>query len=51
MRSHLNKLELSNLDIVDTIEEMLKASIVLYPAAVAKNKLSKYNPHAQKINK
>lgn len=47
VRSHLKKLKLSNLYLVENMEQLLEASIVLYQAAIAKNLMSKFNPHAQ----
>lgn len=47
VKSHLKTLKLSNLYIVNNMEELLHASIILYPAAIAKNLMVKYNPHAQ----
>jgi hypothetical protein len=41
---HLKKLRLKNVYIVDTLEEMLEASILLYRAAEIKKPLEKFNP-------
>ena len=48
VKNHLSKLLLSNLYIVDNMEDLLQCSIVLYQAAIAKNLVSKFNPHAKK---
>jgi len=42
---HLRKLRLSNLYVVDTLEEMLEISITLYKAVEITIPLEKYNPH------
>lgn len=47
VKNHLKNLKLSNLYIVNNMEELLQASIILYQAAIAKNMMSKFNPHAQ----
>jgi hypothetical protein len=41
---HLRKLRLSNLYVVETLEQMLEVSIILYRAAESKFPLQKYNP-------
>jgi hypothetical protein len=45
VKSHLKNLRLSNLYIVDTMEELFEASVILYQASMAKNLMSKFNPH------
>lgn len=45
VKQHLKKLRLSNLYLVDTIEEMLDVSIQLYQNAIVQNGLKKFNPH------
>ena len=42
---HLRKLRLSNLYLVETLEEMLEISVQLYRAAEIVFPLEKYNPH------
>lgn len=42
---HLRKLRLSNLYVVDSLEAMLKISIILYRAAEITFPLEKFNPH------
>jgi hypothetical protein len=44
VKQHLKKLNLSNLYIVENLDEMLEVSLRLYPMAVEREKLSKYNP-------
>ena len=48
VKSHLSKLQLSNLYIVESMEQLLMCSIALYQAAIIKNMLAKFNPHAEK---
>jgi len=45
VKQHLKKLRLSNLYLVDTMEEMLNVSLLLYPCAEVKNSLKHLNPH------
>jgi hypothetical protein len=45
VKQHLMKLRLSNLYLVDTLEEMLAVSIALYEAAVIRQRFERYNPH------
>ena len=45
VKQHLKKLRLSNLYLVDTLEEMLDASITLHSAAVIREPLLCLNPH------
>lgn len=42
---HLKKLRLANLYIVDTLEEMLNVSLMLWEAAKIRYSLIRYNPH------
>ena len=42
---HLKKLRLSNLYVVDTLDEMLDVSLSLHAAATIRKKLVKFNPH------
>lgn len=42
---HLKKLRLSNLYVVDTMEEMLEISQTLYEAAKLREPLQRFNPH------
>lgn len=42
---HLKKLRLPNVYVVDTLEEMLQLSLVLYQAAALRAPLREYNPH------
>lgn len=46
VREHLKKLRLSNLYVVDSLEEMLEVSITLYRAAEMREPLRRFNPHA-----
>lgn len=43
---HLRKLRLSNLYVVDSLEQMLEVSIKLWEAAVIREPLKALNPHA-----
>ena len=45
VKEHLKKLRLSNLYVVNTLEEMLDVSVTLYRAAEMRAPLRKYNPH------
>jgi hypothetical protein len=45
---HLRKLQLSNLYVVESLEEMFDASVQLYRAAEIIYPLEKYNPHKSK---
>ncbi len=45
VKQHLKKLRLSNLYLVDSMEEMLKTSIELYSAAQIRKNLQHLNPH------
>ena len=45
VKEHLKKLRLSNLYVVNTLEEMLDVSVTLYRAAEMRAPLGKYNPH------
>ena len=45
VKAHLKKLRLSNLYVVNTLEEMLEVSVTLYRAAEMRAPLGKYNPH------
>lgn len=45
VKEHLKKLRLSNLYLVDTMDELLKVSLELYPAASIRNSLKHFNPH------
>ena len=42
---HLKKLRLSNLYVVETLKEMLEASVTLYRAAELREPLERFNPH------
>jgi len=44
VKAHLQKLRLSNLYVVETLEEMLTVSLKLYEAAALRKSLSHYNP-------
>jgi len=46
---HLRKLEMSNLYLVDTLDEMLEASLILHKAATLRETLAKYNPQNLRI--
>jgi len=48
VKQHLKKLRLSNLYVVDTLEEMLEVSVKLFRAAQIREPLKVYNPHAAK---
>lgn len=45
---HLEKLSLSNLYVVSSLEEMLEVSVRLYEAAKIRVPLQKFNPHNKK---
>jgi hypothetical protein len=45
VREHLKKLRLSNLYVVDSLEEMLEISIILFRAAEMREPLRRFNPH------
>ncbi|MBT4941670.1 MAG: hypothetical protein HOL80_01040 [Candidatus Magasanikbacteria bacterium] len=45
VKEHLKKLRLSNLYVVDSLQEMLEVSVTLYRAAEMRAPLGKYNPH------
>jgi hypothetical protein len=45
VKQHLKKLRLSNLYVVDCLQEMLDVSISLYDAAKIRVPLMKFNPH------
>ena len=45
VKEHLKKLRLSNLYVVNSLEEMLEVSVTLYRAAEMRAPLGKYNPH------
>lgn len=45
VRNHLKELRISNLYMVNNMEQLFEASIVLYQAAIAKNFMSKFNLH------
>lgn len=45
VKQHLAKLRLSNLYLVETLDEMLDISVQLYRAAELKEPYEKYNPH------
>lgn len=47
VKEHLKKLRLSNLYLVESLEEMLKVSLSLYPCAIVRNKLKYLNPHSE----
>jgi len=47
VKEHLKKLRLSNLYVVECLEEMLEVSITLYRAAEMREPLRKFNPHAE----
>ena len=44
VKAHLRKLRLSNLYVVETLEEMLAVSLKLHQAAVIRKSLGHYNP-------
>lgn len=46
VKQHLKKLRLSNLYVVESLEEMLEVSITLYRAAEMREPLRKFNPHS-----
>jgi len=48
VKQHLKKLRLSNLYLVDTMDELLEASILLYSAAQTRKNLQHLNPHHKK---
>ena len=45
VKEHLKKLRLSNLYVVESMQEMLEVSIVLYKASQMRMPLRKFNPH------
>ena len=45
VKEHLRKLRLSNLYVVDSLEEMLEVSITLFRAAKMREPLRRFNPH------
>ena len=45
VKQHLKKLRLGNIYLVETLEEMLEVSLVLYRSALGRVPLKKYNPH------
>lgn len=45
VKQHLKKLRLSNLYLVDTLEETLEISIQLYEVARIREPLARFNPH------
>jgi hypothetical protein len=45
VKQHLKKLRLSNVYLVDTLEEMLAISIALYEATIIRKRFERYNPH------
>ena len=47
VKQHLKKLRLSNLYVVETMEEMLDVSLQLYSAARVRIPLQRFNPHHQ----
>lgn len=46
VKEHLKKLRLSNLYVVDSLEEMLTISVTLYQSQEMREPLRKYNPHS-----
>lgn len=48
---HLKKLRLSNLFVVDTLDEMFDVSVQLWGTAKVRYNLSKYNPHNRQYGK
>lgn len=47
VKEHLKKLRLSNLYLVDSLEEMLEVSLALYRAAEVREPLKRFNPHVK----
>ncbi|MFA6392050.1 MAG: hypothetical protein WCW66_04875 [Patescibacteria group bacterium] len=45
VREHLRKLRLANVFLVDSLDEMLELSLVLYRAQELREPFRKYNPH------
>lgn len=47
VKQHLKKLRLSNLYVVDTMEQMREVALELYKAAKVRIPLQRFNPHAE----
>ena len=45
VKQHLKKLKLSNVYLVDTLQEMLAVSVGLYESASIRKRFENYNPH------
>ncbi len=45
VKQHLKKLRLKNVYLVDTLEEMLDLSVILFQGALLRAPLAKFNPH------